>query len=116
MQPNRKSASLDPGAIDQVLEGKPASSSDEAIRRVEETVAFLRTAPTPVARPESKEIIMARIAREQRTPQSVCGVTYSISARRPRSGLQPLKRKTGNDWVAPSTLWPGHRCSCNATR
>ncbi len=76
MRPNHKTTSLEPDAIDQVLEDKPASSSGEAVRRVKETVAFLRTAPTPVARPESMEMIMARIAREDRAPQSITGVAY----------------------------------------
>ncbi len=72
MQPNHKPAALDPGAIDQVLEGKPASSSDEAVRRVEETVAFLRTAPTPVARPGAVQDLMARIEGEGPPRQKLC--------------------------------------------
>lgn len=75
MRPNHKPAALDPGVIDQVLEGMPASSSDEAVRRVEETVAFLRTAPAPVARPESTGNIIARIAREERAPQTLVGAS-----------------------------------------
>ncbi len=76
MRPNHKTTSLEPDAIDQVLEDKPASSSNEAVRRVEETVAFLRTASAPVARRELMGDTMARITREERAPQSVTGVVY----------------------------------------
>lgn len=76
MQPNHKPSALDPDAIERVLDGKPASSSDEAVRRVEETIAFLRAAPAPVARPESMNMIMAWIAQEERAPQPGSGVTY----------------------------------------
>ncbi len=71
MQPNRKPAALDPGAIDQVLEGKSASPSDEAVRRVEETVAFLRTAPAPGARPGAVQELMARIEGERQPRQEL---------------------------------------------
>lgn len=69
MQPNHKPAALEPDAIEEVLDGKPASSSDEAVRRVEETVAFLRTAPAPVARPGAIRDLMSRIETEERPQQ-----------------------------------------------
>jgi hypothetical protein len=63
MQTRHNPQRLDPGAIDRVLEGQVLPAPEAEIRRVRETLDFLRTAAPPAVRPEWTQELMAGIDR-----------------------------------------------------